>query len=144
MRHHRNARRLAERSRHHNVLVSTRKKREHFGEGQNFRPSRPRGARESLRRLNILVRNQPRVFADDDKIGIVRNILRRVRRSAHEFFTSQHLRDRRIDCFVGACNGNAAVAQQDSRGAHAHAGKADKVSFTKWKCGHRHCVWTLF
>jgi hypothetical protein len=47
MRHHRNARRLAERSRHDNVLVTTRKKREHFGEGQNFRPSGSRGAPES-------------------------------------------------------------------------------------------------
>jgi hypothetical protein len=143
MRHHRNARRFAQRSRHHNVLVSTRKKREHFGEGQNFRPSGSRGAPESLRHLIILARNQPRVLADDDKIGVVRNILRRIRRSARKFFTSQHLRDRRIDGFVGACYGNAAVAQQDSCGAHAHAGKADKVGFTKWKCGHCRFVWKL-
>jgi hypothetical protein len=93
--------------------------------------------------LIILVRNQPRVFADDDKIGVVRNIARCVRRSAREFFTSQHLRDRRIDGFVGACYGNAAVAQQDSRSAHAHAGKADKVSFTIWNCGHYRFVWKL-
>jgi len=143
MRHHRNTRRLAERSRDHNVLVSTRKKREHFGEGQNFRAPGSRGAPESLRHLIILVRNQPRVFADDDKIGVVRNILRRIRRSARKFLTSQHLRNRRIDGFVGACYGNAAVAQQDSCGAHAHAGKADKVSFSKWKCGHCRFVWKL-
>ena len=144
MGHHRNARRLAERSGNHNVFVSTRQEREHFGEGQNFWPLRPRGACESLRHLLILARNQPRVFANDDKIGIVRNILRRIRRSAREGFPSQHLRDRRIDRFVGTCHSDAAVAQQDRRCAHAHAGKADEVGFTKWKWGHRHCAWTLF
>ena len=86
---------------------------------------------------------QWRFCRDDDKIGVVRNILRRIRRSARKLFTSQHLRNRRIDGFVGACYGNAAVAQQDSSGAHAHAGKADKVSFSKWKCGHCRFVWKL-
>ena len=143
MGHHRNARRLAERSRHHNVFVSTRKEREHFGEGQDFWPLRPRGARESLRHLLILARNQPRVFADDDKIGIVRNIRRRIRRFARECLPSQHLRDRRVDRFVGARHGDAAVAQQDRRRAHAHAGKANKVGFTKWKPGRCHGVGTL-
>ena len=89
--------------------MSTRQEREHFGEGQDFWPAKPSSARESLRHLIILVRNQPRVFADDDKIGIVRNILCRIRRSAREGFTRQHLRDRRIDRFVGARHGDAAV-----------------------------------
>jgi hypothetical protein len=71
------------------------------------------------------------VFADDDDVGIVRDVLLPVSFGKGNVRALEVVADGRIEALVRAADPNAHLLQEERRGAHAFPGDADKMRLPK-------------